>query len=253
MGPALFRAAMAATFAALGGCTLLEPLDGLFCDPGEPCVSPAGDAGADGRAPTADAATEPEADGTLPVDQRPPPDATPSCGDGGCAGGCDGPTCPLGLHVLYVSRDPEPVNKRARMDLRIVNPTAQDVPLPALKLRYYFSVDNGRPQLFECVFISAGTPPFHCRNVVGTIVRLPPDETRATATHALELTFTAEAGTLAAHGGDTSEMNVSFRAEDSAEMNQANDYSFEAAISAARPHDRVTLHRDDQLVWGRAP
>lgn len=118
--------------ACLFGCSLLVPLDGIFCEEGKPCAPPDG--------------------GTQ--DGRPPADA--ASGNGA-------------FQVTYSTTELDAVTRRIRLEVQIVNRGDADVALSRMQLRYHFTIDGQEPA-FLCNAVS-DQPPSSCANVMHTIER----------------------------------------------------------------------------------
>jgi hypothetical protein len=122
------------------GCSLLAPLDGIFCEDPDGCGLDAG-ARSDGA----------------PLD----------------AG------APTGLYVVHASKDPARGEKRVRVELQLLNAAEQNVPLSELTVRYYFTLENALRPVFECEFVPSGAPPFRCANIRAVVRNLDPPRATA--------------------------------------------------------------------------
>jgi hypothetical protein len=136
----------------------------------------------------------------------------------------------------------------------IVSVGSTTVPLSQLKLRYWFAADGRVPVTPPDCFY----PPVYCSDVTTRqIVAVTPPRTGAT--HYLEITFKAAAGTLAAGGQLNSAIQTQFHYEDWSRVTRTNDYSFDATKTALTDWNRVTLYNCPtsgaacSLVWGVEP
>ena len=133
----------------------------------------------------------------------------------------------------------------AAPELVVVNTSKKPVPLSDVTLRYYFTEDGTTPYGFNCVQAGVG-----CSNVSGSIAALSP--TTSTADHYLQIGFAPGAGTLAP-GQDSQSVDLQLYRLDHKPLDQANDRSFDAAITTFKPSRLVTAYLSGALVWGSEP
>ncbi|MEO5769704.1 MAG: cellulose binding domain-containing protein, partial [Polyangia bacterium] len=136
----------------------------------------------------------------------------------------------------------------------IVSVGTTAVPLSQLKLRYWFNADARTPVTPPDCFY----PPVYCSDTTTRqIVAVTPPRTGAT--HYVEITFKAAAGTLAAGGQLSSAILTQFHYTDWTSVVRTNDYSFDATKTALTDWNRVTLYHCPTpggacgLVWGIEP
>jgi len=127
----------------------------------------------------------------------------------------------------------------------VVNNTSSAIPYTQLTLRYYFTADANVSYTFACAWAVVG-----CSNITGTVYSLPTPT--ATADHYLQLSFTSYAGSLAA-GANSGDMELRLYRSDWQNVNQANDYSFNAADTSYTSWNHVTAYQNNALVWGTDP
>ncbi|WP_151734703.1 X2-like carbohydrate binding domain-containing protein [Paenibacillus tengchongensis] len=127
---------------------------------------------------------------------------------------------------------------------KIVNNGNSAVQLSNVKLRYYYTVDGDKAQSLWVDWASIGSA-----NVTGNFVKLASPV--AGADYALEISFTAAAGSL--NPGQSAEIQTRFSKSDWSNYNQANDYSFKASLSQFANNEQVTGYVNGQLVWGIEP
>ncbi|MDW8065989.1 MAG: cellulose binding domain-containing protein, partial [Anaerolineae bacterium] len=97
------------------------------------------------------------------------------------------------LVVQYRVADTNARDNQLKPHFRIVNRGATSVPLSELTIRYWYTVDGDKPQVFNCDWAQVG-----CSNVRGSLVRLATGRTGAD--YYIEVTFTSGAGSLAPGG-----------------------------------------------------
>jgi hypothetical protein len=188
----------------------------------------------------------------------------PLAGSGGAPGGAGafadagaaGATESSGLIVLYADHsgnDPSMASKAIRPIFVIENLGNAPVPLSELSLRYYYTLEAEKTQIFECDYVSRDAVVNDCAGVVGTFGRLDSGQ----ATHFVEVTFIPPGGadwSLAPLGGQSGTIILRFYKDHFETQNQTNDYSFDptkAEIPAEWDH--VTLYRVGVLVFGVEP
>jgi hypothetical protein len=157
------------------------------------------------------------------------------------AGTCT--TCQL--RVQYRAADTNATDNQIKPHFNIVNVGTTSVPLRELTIRYWYTADGDRPQIYWCDYALIG-----CSNVTGKLVAMSTPVGGADSY--LEIGFTAGAGTLAA-SGQTGEIQNRFNKDNYANYNEADDYSFDPARTVFSDWMRVTLYHNGGLVWGVDP
>ena len=191
--------------------------------------------------------------------------AGPAGGLGGIAtGGSDAAGAGAGgtaaapeLSVLYADRSseaPEPSteSKSIRPVFVIENQSAEPVLLSELRLRYYYRLEAAKPEVFECEFVHPDEIVNDCDGVLGSFGTV----SGAEASHYFELGFAppAEVWSLPAFGGQSGRILVRVFKEGFARQDQTNDYSYDPTkLEPLSAWDRVTLYRNDELVFGVEP
>ncbi|MER6592804.1 cellulose binding domain-containing protein [Micromonospora purpureochromogenes] len=129
--------------------------------------------------------------------------------------------------------------------LEVINTSDQPVELHKVTLRYYFSDDDGAGYASNCLQTA-----LRCSNVTQVVSAMPKPAT--IATHYLRVGFTSAAGTLAP--GQTSQgIGLQLYRLDRKNLDQADDRSFDPALSSYAPSTRVTGYVDGVLLWGEEP
>lgn len=146
--------------------------------------------------------------------------------------------------VLYKTST-GPTADEAEPWFEVVNNTSSAIPWSQLTLRYYFTADTTVPYTFACAWAVVG-----CSNLTGTIY--PMSTPTATADHYLQLSFSATAGSLAA-GANSGDMELRMYRSDWQNVNQANDYSYNAADTSYTAWSNVTAYQNGSLIWGVDP
>jgi hypothetical protein len=147
--------------------------------------------------------------------------------------------------VQYRASDTNAADNQIKPHLNIVNVGSTSVPLRELTIRYWYTADGDRPQVYWCDYAMIGAS-----NVTGKFVKLTTPEQGADSY--LEIGFAAGAGTLSANG-QTGEIQSRFNKDNYSNYNEADDYSFDPAKTALMDWMRVTLYHNGGLVWGTDP
>ncbi|HEV2635765.1 MAG TPA: cellulose binding domain-containing protein [Actinocrinis sp.] len=148
------------------------------------------------------------------------------------------------LSVLYKTSTGA-VADEAEPWFEVVNNTSSAIPYSQITLRYYFTADANVNYTFACAWAVAG-----CSNLSGTVAALPTPT--ATADHYLQITFKSTAGSLAA-GANSGDLELRLYRSDWQNVNQADDYSFNAADTSYTAWSKVTAYQNGNLVWGTEP
>ena len=157
------------------------------------------------------------------------------------AGTCT--TCKL--RVQYRASDTNATDNQIKPHFNIVNVGTTSIPLRELTLRYWYTADGDRPQVYWCDYAMIS-----CGNVTGKFVKLTTPEQGADSY--LEIGFGAGAGTLPANG-QSGEIQNRLNKDNYSNYNEADDYSFDPSRTAFTDWMRVTLYHNGGLVWGVDP
>jgi endoglucanase len=150
-----------------------------------------------------------------------------------------------GLRIQYRFGQPlAPADNHVRPILNVVNGGPSAVPLGELTVRYWYTVDGTRPQVYTCDWAQIGGGHVRSRFVSPGAV--------AGADTYLELSFATAAGNVAA-GGQTGEIQGRFNKDNWSNYNEADDYSYDATKASFADWNRITLYRNGTLVWGVEP
>lgn len=170
------------------------------------------------------------------VTPTPSPAATPTPTSGAPGGS---------LRVQYRAADTNVTDNQIKPHLRAVNAGSTAVPLSELKIRYWFTADGTQSVNYWCDWAQVG-----CGNLNANVVKL--NSPVNGATHYLEVSFKTSAGTLPA-GASTGEIQNRMAKSDWSNFDESNDYSFDSSKSSFADWSRVTLYRNDVLIWGTQP
>ncbi|GAA0486129.1 cellulose binding domain-containing protein [Streptomyces stramineus] len=129
--------------------------------------------------------------------------------------------------------------------LEIVNTSKKPIALSDVVLRYYFTADDTSAYGSNCVQTYVG-----CSNVTQRTGAL--DDPAPTASHYLEVGFTAGAGSLAP-GKSTEAIGLQLYRLDHKALNQKNDRSFDAEAGHFTESKLVTAYLKGALAWGEEP
>lgn len=127
---------------------------------------------------------------------------------------------------------------------KLTNAGVDEIYLPNVKLRYYYTVDGIQTQNLWCDWSSIGS-----ENVLGTFTTLSP--ATETADCYAEIGFTSDAGMLAPNQSVYIQLRIA--KTDWSSYNQSNDYSFNSTANTYVDWDRVTSYISGTLYSGIEP
>src|SRR5262245_24920191 len=148
------------------------------------------------------------------------------------------------LRLQYRAADTNATDNQIKPHFNIVNSGTTTVPLSELTIRYWYTNDANKPQVYDCDFATKG-----CSNISASFVTIP---AVTGANTYLQLSFSAGAGSLAA-GQQSGEIQARLHSQDFSAYNEANDYSFDPTKTVFADWTKVTLYRNGTLVWGTEP
>lgn len=122
------------------------------------------------------------------------------------------------ISVLYKCADTNPSTSGIRFSFQVRNEDTVTVPLSDVKVRYWYTRDDGKWQSFNCYYAVVGYG-----NVYGNMVRIPLSSTFSTADFYTEVGFTKVAGNLTP-GASSGEVQITLSKYDNSKYNQSNDF-----------------------------
>ncbi|ANY65798.1 cellulose 1,4-beta-cellobiosidase [Paenibacillus sp. BIHB 4019] len=149
------------------------------------------------------------------------------------------------LKVQYRAADTNATNNAMMAHFNILNNGTTAVDLSTLKIRYYFTADGTQQHSFWSDYAQVGSSNVHASFVTMS-------SPTATADTYMEISFTAAAGSIAA-GGTSGQIQTRVSKNDWSNLNEANDYSFDATKTSLVDWNKVTLYQNGTLVWGIEP
>lgn len=124
---------------------------------------------------------------------------------------------------------------------KLTNTGSAAISLSEVTLRYYYTREGTANQNFYCDWSSIGS-----QKVSGSFHAISP--AKANADYYLEISFSSEAGTLAA--GQSVEVQTRFAKSDWSSYTQTNDYSYHSASQDYTDWTKVTAYISNVLVYG---
>lgn len=138
------------------------------------------------------------------------------------------------VKVQYRTSDGSASTNTLRPLFQILNTGSSAIPLPELKLRYWYSKEGSASQNYYCDWAAMG-----CGNIITSF-----------GNNFMEIGFAG--GTLPANG-NTGEIQSRIAKADWTNYTQTGDYSFDPSKTSFTDWNKVTLYRNGALVWGIEP
>lgn len=151
------------------------------------------------------------------------------------------------ISVLYKCTAANPDAGGIQFNLKVCNEDKAEVPLSDVKIRYWYTSDDGKWQSFNCYYAAVGNG-----NIFGNMVRIPLSSAFATADFYTEVGFTDGAGSLSP-GADSGEIQITLSKYDNSNYNQSNDYSFDPGMTDYGRNQHITAYVNGVLVYGEEP
>ncbi|MCL6588591.1 MAG: cellulase family glycosylhydrolase [Firmicutes bacterium] len=151
------------------------------------------------------------------------------------------------ISIQYKCNDANASTSGIRFSFQVQNNDTVTVPLSSVKVRYWYTRDDGKWQSFNCYYAVVGSG-----NVTGSMVRIPLSSALNTADFYTEVGFKPEAGSLSP-GANSGEVQITLTKYDNSNYNQTNDYSFNSSMSGYGANMKVTGYVNGILVFGTEP
>ncbi|MCX7747345.1 MAG: glycosyl hydrolase family 18 protein [Clostridia bacterium] len=129
-------------------------------------------------------------------------------------------------------------------NFKLVNSGTSTISLTDIKLRYYYTIDGEKSQIFRSDWSTVGSA-----NITGTFSKIY--SSNLTANYYLEVGFKSEAGSLSP--GKSVEVISRITKSDWSSFTQTNDYSFNATASTFVDWNKATIYAGGSLAWGIEP
>jgi hypothetical protein len=150
---------------------------------------------------------------------------------------------------VQVKSDSQALNNSIAVEVWILNDSAGSVALSELKARYYFTSEPGANLAAKYCFTQAENPHVPLSDYLTTA--LSPTTGTGADTY-LELGFTSGAGQIVA--GQRVKITCGISEAGWANFDETDDWSYDPCRTSERSDfDRVTLHRNSDLIWGTVP
>ncbi|MCL6590508.1 MAG: cellulose binding domain-containing protein [Firmicutes bacterium] len=149
------------------------------------------------------------------------------------------------LQILYKCSATAAVTGSISPSLQIVNNGTTNIRLSDVTIRYWYTDDTNKPQVLNCDYAAVGTA-----NVAGAFTKLSSPVTGANTY--CEISFNQSAGIIGA-GANSGDIQLRIHADDYTNMDQSNDYSFNASASAYTVNPKITAYYKGALIFGSDP
>jgi endoglucanase len=144
------------------------------------------------------------------------------------------------LKVQYQVGDSSATDNAIKPNLRIVNNGTTAVSLNQLTMRYWFT-ENAPGFNYFCDYAQV-----NCSTITGQVVSAGGND------YYVEIGFTSGAGSVAA-GKNSGTIKSRINSTNWANLDETNDYSYDASKSSYADWNQVTLYLNGALVWGVEP
>lgn len=149
------------------------------------------------------------------------------------------------VQILYKCGATATVTGSISPSLQIVNNGTTNIRLSDLTIRYWYTDDTNKTQVLNCDYAAVGAA-----NLAGTFVKLASPITGANTY--CEISFNQSAGILGL-GENSGDIQLRIHADDYTNMEQGNDYSFNATASAYVANPKITAYFNGVLIFGTDP
>lgn len=140
----------------------------------------------------------------------------------------------------------QPTTNTLRPNLQLQARAGGAVPYSELTIRYWFTAEQFAPINTYLDYAQVGTS-----KVKMKYVRLDASQARQGANGYVEYSFDPSAGSLSA-GGSSGPIQTRIAKQNWTDFSQTDDYSF-VASGAYAPNRRMTVYRNETLIWGQEP
>jgi hypothetical protein len=150
------------------------------------------------------------------------------------------------LRVLHRDVDNYADNNAVQPMLQVVNEGTEALPLSAITLRYYLTLEGAAPlSVLSINYAQVGD-----RNV--TLRYVPLNPARQGASGYVEYRFSPDAGSLAP-GANSGNIQSYFAKADYSAQNELDDYSYATVRDQLVANSRITAYYNGTLIWGTEP
>lgn len=160
------------------------------------------------------------------------------------------PVFELEIHAKNINASSD--SMWTKLSIRIVSNTGEEIPMEQLKFRFYFTKDEAEFSQLNAIHYVGQLENPYTGSVVGFMnskfYQIGP--ITLTDTY-LEVTFSTGAPSLKGKG-QYAYIEIAIYGNN-ATFNVTNDYSYIQETSTYVPFERITLYRNNVLVWGKEP
>lgn len=148
------------------------------------------------------------------------------------------------IKVKFYNDNSTPVTNTTYLRINLFNTGKENIDLSDVKLRYYYTIDGEKDQVFNCDWSPIGPS-----NVTGRFVKM--EKSVEGADTYLEIGFESDTGNL--KPGKSVIVNIRYTKKDWSDYKQYDDYSYNPNSRKYIDWEKVTGYISGELKWGIEP
>jgi hypothetical protein len=152
-----------------------------------------------------------------------------------------------GIQVDFCQGNTSLVSNIISPKFKVANTGAYPVSLKDITIRYFYTIDGEKEQVFHCDYSGSGSVAITDK-VIGDFIKMT--EPTAGADHYLQIGFKTD---KVINPGQTWEIQTRFNKADWSNYLQTNDYSFSAGATSYSRYEKVAVYWKSGLILGEEP